>query len=42
MRAETVNETRADRQAEAEMAEIRLRERRLADRLADERREIAP
>jgi len=42
MRAETVDEARADRRAEAEMAEIRLRERRLADRLADERREIAP
>jgi cytochrome c oxidase assembly factor CtaG len=40
MRAETANEARADRRAEVEMAEIRLRERRLADRLADERREI--
>jgi putative membrane protein len=42
MRAETVNEARADRRAEAEVAAIRLRERRLAERLADERREIAP
>ena len=42
MRAETMNEARADRQAEAEMAAIRLRERRLAERLAEERREVIP
>ena len=39
MRAESINERRADRQAEAEMAEIRIRERRLAERLAEERGE---
>jgi len=37
MRAETRNEARADRQADAELAQIRIRERRLAERLADER-----
>jgi putative membrane protein len=42
MRAEALNEARADRRADVEMAEIRLRERRLAERLADERREIVP
>jgi putative copper resistance protein D len=39
MRAESLNERRADRRAEAEMAEIRIKERRLSDRLADERGE---
>jgi putative copper resistance protein D len=39
MRAEGRNEAREDRRAEAEMAEIRIRERRLADRLAEERSE---
>lgn len=37
MKAEARNEARADRRADIEMAEIRIRERRLADRLADER-----
>ncbi len=37
MRAESRNEARADRQADAEMAQIRVREIRLAERLADER-----
>jgi putative copper resistance protein D len=37
MRAEARDEARADRHADAELAEIRIRERRLADRLADER-----
>jgi len=39
MRAETKNEVRANRRADEELAEIRIRERRLADRLADERAE---
>jgi len=39
MRAESRDEVRADRRADAELAEIRIRERRLADRLADERAE---
>jgi putative membrane protein len=39
MRAEARNEARADRQADAELAGIRVRERRLADRLAEERGE---
>jgi putative copper resistance protein D len=42
MRAESLNERRADRRAEAEMVEIRIRERRLAERLADERGETGP
>jgi cytochrome c oxidase assembly factor CtaG len=37
MRAETRDEARADRRADQELVEIRIRERRLADRLADER-----
>jgi putative membrane protein len=37
MRAEARNESRADRRADVEMAAIRLRERALAERLADER-----
>ena len=37
MRAETRAEARADRRADAELAQIRIRERRLAERLADER-----
>lgn len=37
MRAEARDEARADRRADAELVEIRIRERRLADRLADER-----
>ena len=39
MRAESRDEARADRQADAEMVQIRLREVRLAERLADERGE---
>ena len=39
MRAEARNEERSDRQADAELAQIRIRERRLAERLADERTE---
>ena len=39
MRAEARNEARADRQADAELARIRVRERALAERLADERSE---
>ena len=39
MRAEARDEARSDRRAVAELAEIRIRERRLADRLADERAE---
>ena len=39
MRAEARDEARADRRAEAELAQIRIRERRLAERLADERGE---
>jgi hypothetical protein len=42
MRAESLNERRADRRAEAELAEIRIRERRLAERLAEEHGETAP
>ncbi len=37
MRAEARDEARADRRADVEMAQIRIRERRLAERLADER-----
>jgi putative copper resistance protein D len=37
MRAEARDEVRADRRADAELVEIRIRERRLAERLADER-----
>ncbi len=37
MRAEKKNEGREDRRAVEELAQIRIRERRLADRLADER-----
>jgi hypothetical protein len=37
MRAEKSNEVREDRRAVEELARIRVRERRLADRLADER-----
>jgi putative membrane protein len=37
MRAEARNEARDDRRADVEMAQIRMRERRLAERLADER-----
>jgi putative copper resistance protein D len=37
MRAEARDEVRADRRADVEMVEIRIRERRLAERLADER-----
>ena len=37
MRAEARDEARADRRADAELVEIRIRERRLAERLADER-----
>jgi putative copper resistance protein D len=39
MRAEARDEARADRRAEAELAQIRIRERLLADRLAEERGE---
>jgi putative copper resistance protein D len=39
MRAEARDEARADRRAGQELAEIRVRERRLAERLADEHRE---
>lgn len=39
MRAEARNEPRADRQADAELARIRVRERRLAERLAEEQGE---
>ena len=39
MRAEARDTARADRRADVEMAEIRVRERRLAERLADERGE---
>lgn len=39
MRAEARDEARADRRADAELAQIRIRERRLAERLADERGE---
>jgi putative copper resistance protein D len=39
MRHEARDASRADRRADAEMAEIRIRERRLADRLARERDE---
>jgi putative copper resistance protein D len=37
MRAEARNEVREDRRAVEELAQIRIRERRLADRLAEER-----
>jgi hypothetical protein len=39
MRAEARNEAREDRRAEDELARIRVRERALAERLADERSE---
>ena len=39
MRAEARDTARADRRADVEMAEIRVREQRLAERLADERGE---
>jgi putative membrane protein len=39
MRSETGNEAREDRRAGQELTEIRIRERRLAERLADERGE---
>jgi putative copper resistance protein D len=39
MRAETRGLTRVDRQADLDLAQIRIRERRLADRLADEQGE---
>ena len=39
MHAEARDEARADRRADAELAQIRIRERRLAERLADERGE---
>ena len=39
MRAEARDEARADRRADAELAQIRIRERRLAERLAEERGE---
>jgi putative copper resistance protein D len=39
MRAEARNEAREDRRADAELAQIRVRERALAERLADERGE---
>ncbi len=39
MRAEARDEARSDRRADVEMAQIRIRERRLAERLADERAE---
>jgi cytochrome c oxidase assembly factor CtaG len=42
MRSEARDAPRMDRRAEAEMAEIRVRERRLADRLAREREEAQP
>ena len=37
MRAEARDEARADRRADVELAQIRIRERRLAERLAEER-----
>ena len=37
MRAEARDEARDDRRADVEMAQIRIRERRLAERLAEER-----
>jgi putative copper resistance protein D len=39
MRAEARDEARSDRRADVELAQIRIRERRLAERLADERAE---
>ena len=39
MRAEARNEAREDRRAGEEMTQIRIRERRLAERLAEERGE---
>ncbi len=39
MRAEGRGDARADRQADVDLAEIRIREQRLAERLADEREE---
>jgi putative membrane protein len=40
MRAEARNEVRSDRFADQELVQIRIRERRLAERIADERAEI--
>lgn len=40
MRAEARGAARSDRRADEELAEIRIRERRLAERLADERAEV--
>ena len=42
MRAESRNEAREDRRASEELTQIRIRERRLAERLADERGETRP
>ena len=42
MRAEGRSTARADRQAEIDLAQIRIRERRLADRLANERGDPRP
>ena len=39
MRAEARNEAREDRRADVELVQIRIRERRLAERLSDERGE---
>jgi putative copper resistance protein D len=39
MRAEARDEARSDRRADVEMAQIRIRERRLAERIAEERAE---
>ncbi len=39
MRAEARNEAREDRRADVELVQIRIRERRLAERLSDERSE---
>jgi putative copper resistance protein D len=41
MRAEARDEARADRRAAGELAQIRIRERRLAERLSDERGETS-
>jgi hypothetical protein len=38
MRADTRDVIRVDRQADLDLAQIRIRERRLSDRLADEHR----
>ena len=42
MRAEARNEAREDRRADVELVQIRIRERRLAERLSDERGETRP